>query len=66
MMPEIDIARCNGCGLCVSVCLRHCLVIVEGRIVVVEGIECDWCTKCEAVCASDAISCPYEIVIEQV
>jgi MinD superfamily P-loop ATPase len=63
-MPEIDISKCDGCGLCVSVCWRRCLAIVESRAVVVEGTECDWCTNCEAVCAPGAINCPYEIVFE--
>ena len=64
MMPEIETGRCDGCGLCVSVCWRRCLAIIDGHAVVIEGMECDWCANCEAVCANAAISCPYEIVVE--
>jgi NAD-dependent dihydropyrimidine dehydrogenase PreA subunit len=50
LSPQIDSDRCTGCGLCVSVCLQGGLVIVDSIVVVVEGVECDWCTQCEAVC----------------
>jgi len=26
--------------------------------------KCDWCTDYEAVCPTGAISCPFDIVIE--
>lgn len=65
MMPQIYKEKCNGCGLCVSVCLQHGLILVESVVVIVEEVECDWCTQCEAVCDTGAISCPFEIVLEQ-
>jgi len=64
-MPVIDQARCNGCGLCVSVCRCGALVLINNVITVVETEECRWCTYCEAVCPTEAISCPFEIVIER-
>ena len=63
MRPQIDIMKCDGCGLCVSVCRQHGLVIINGVIAFVETIECDWCTQCEAVCTTGAISCPFDIVL---
>lgn len=60
--PQIDRYRCDGCGLCVSVCRLGGLVIINGVVAIVEGVECDWCTQCEAVCVTRAIVCPYEIV----
>ncbi len=62
-MPAIDTERCNGCGLCVSVCLCNALVMVGKVITVIETGECGWCTYCELVCPTGAISCPYEIVV---
>ena len=63
-MPIIDTEKCQGCGLCVSVCACGALVVVENRVMAVEVDECHWCTLCELVCPFGAISCPFEIVIE--
>jgi MinD superfamily P-loop ATPase len=64
-MPQIDREKCDGCGLCVSVCLNHGLAIVDDVVVRVEGVDCDWCAQCEIVCATGAICCPFEIIIEK-
>ena len=64
-MPQIDKEKCNGCGLCINVCYCHALVMVDNVITVIEVEDCGWCTECEAVCPTGAISCPYEIVIEE-
>lgn len=63
-LPVINKKKCNGCGLCVSVCNCHGLVMVGKMVEAVATVECDWCTQCEAVCPTDAISCPFEIIIE--
>ncbi len=62
MKPQIDIYKCDGCGLCIGVCRHGGLVIINGVVNTVDEVECEWCTRCEAVCATGAISCPYEIV----
>ena len=64
-MPEIDQEKCNGCGLCISVCSCNTIVLVESVIRIIETEECGWCTLCEAVCPTGAITCPFEIVIEE-
>ena len=64
-MPVIEQEKCNGCGLCISVCSCFALVLVDNVITVIETEECHWCTLCEAVCPTGAISCPFEIVIEE-
>ena len=64
-MPEIDLEKCDGCGLCISVCHCNALVMVDDVITVIETEECGWCTECEAVCLTGAISCRFEIVIEE-
>jgi len=61
--PQIDIMKCDGCGLCVSVCRQQALVLIDGVVAFVEMVECDWCTQCEAVCINEAISCPFDIVL---
>ena len=64
-MPVLAPEKCNGCGLCVTVCQCNALVIVNNIITIIETVECDWCTDCEAVCPTGAISCPFEIVIQE-
>ena len=63
-MPLIELEKCNGCGLCLSVCSCNALVLVENVITVIETEECGWCLECEAVCPTGAIICPFEITIE--
>jgi len=63
-MPIIDQLKCDGCGLCVSVCACGALVLVEKTVQAREVDECRWCTLCELVCPNEAISCPFEIIIE--
>ena len=65
VMPVIDQVKCNGCGLCVSVCTCNALVLIDNVVTVIETEECHWCTNCEIVCLPGAISCPFEIVIEE-
>ena len=63
-MPVIDLEKCNGCGLCISVCSCRALVMVGNIVTIIETEECGWCTQCEAVCPTGAIRCPFEIVFE--
>ncbi|MFC1994924.1 ATP-binding protein [Chloroflexota bacterium] len=64
-MPQIDREKCNGCGLCISVCSCGALVLVDNTIIMIVTEDCHWCTQCEAVCPTGAISCAFEIVIEE-
>ena len=65
LRPIINYDLCNGCGLCVLVCRCKAVVIIASIVTAVESSSCGWCTECEAVCPTGAISCPYEIVIEE-
>lgn len=65
VMPEIDAAKCNGCGLCVAICESKIITMTGNVITILESDKCGWCTECEAVCATGAITCPFEIVIEE-
>ena len=62
LMPLIDQARCDGCGLCVTVCKCGALVLSGNTVAVIEVDNCNWCTDCELVCATGALQCPFEIV----
>ena len=64
-MPVIDAAKCNGCGLCVKDCKCGAIIMKNGVARVIETEDCGWCLKCEDVCPTGAIVCPYEIVVEE-
>ena len=64
-MPVIDQEKCQGCGLCVSVCICSALVISHNVVTIIETSDCGWCLQCELVCPNGAITFPFEIVIEE-
>lgn len=63
-MPRLDPEKCNGCGLCITVCACHALVLGDKIVAILETEKCGWCMECEDVCPTGAITCPYEIVVE--
>lgn len=63
-MPVIDQEKCQGCGLCVDICTCGALVLDNNVVRMPEVDRCGWCTLCELVCPYGAISCPFEIVVE--
>lgn len=63
-MPIIDEEKCDHCGLCVSICTCGALVMEDNVVKIVRVDDCGWCTMCELVCPNGAISCPFEIVLE--
>lgn len=65
VMPVIDLEKCDGCGLCVDICACNALTLVDGKIEIIETELCGWCIQCETVCPSGAISCAFEIVVEE-
>lgn len=62
-LPEIDSAKCLGCGECAEWCPSGAVRVVEGKARVVNPEACSYCTECEAICPSGAIRCPFEIVL---
>ncbi len=63
-LPIIDEAKCDHCGLCVSICICGALQMKDNVVKIIKVDDCGWCTMCELVCPHGAISCPFEIVIE--
>ena len=64
-VPVIDPEKCNGCGLCISVCHCRALIMIDNVVTIIESEGCDWCTECEAVCPTEALRCPFEIILEE-
>jgi nitroreductase/NAD-dependent dihydropyrimidine dehydrogenase PreA subunit len=53
-MITIDENRCNQCGLCVNVCVRHILELGENSVRISDPGLCFSCGHCKAICPSDA------------
>ena len=62
--PIIDLEKCQKCGLCISVCACGALQLLDNTVKTVEVEDCQWCAMCELVCPAEAITCPYEIIVE--
>jgi MinD superfamily P-loop ATPase len=63
-LPEIAAPRCTACGSCIETCHVEALAMVGQKVVVCSPERCDYCTECELVCPEGAISCPFELIIE--
>jgi MinD superfamily P-loop ATPase len=61
-LPVLDPTKCDGCGLCVTVCRCGALVMTGEIVTLVQVDDCGWCCDCELVCDTGALQCPYEIV----
>jgi NAD-dependent dihydropyrimidine dehydrogenase PreA subunit len=64
-LPQINNERCTGCGDCVEFCHAAVLTLRNLKAVIARPEDCDYCTECEAVCPVRAITCPFEIVLEE-
>lgn len=61
LLPEIDTARCTGCGWCVAACPPHVLSLQQHqgwqKHAVLHDIPgCTGCSKCERRCPFGVIS----------
>jgi len=57
----IDIQRCKGCGLCVTVCPKNCIVISKQSNKIgyfpaqANNTDCTGCAACAIICPDAAI-----------
>jgi len=52
--PVVDIAKCTGCDLCVSVCKTKAIT-VEDDLAIIDEEKCKHCGQCIVICPFDAI-----------
>jgi ferredoxin len=53
---EIDEAKCDGCGLCVSSCHEGALALVNGKAKLVRDVYCDGLGNCIPACPQNALT----------
>ena len=56
MLPEIDLEKCNGCGLCAAPGHCECIEIRDGKAVLVNPTDCYSCAVCYFLCTREAIT----------
>lgn len=56
---RIDIKKCNGCGLCASLCRFGAIREEEGGFVV-DPLRCEGCKVCVSSCPAEAIGFPLK------
>jgi dihydroorotate dehydrogenase subfamily 1 len=55
MLPEFDLEKCNGCGMCAAPGHCECIEIIDRKAVLVKPKECYSCAVCYFLCNRDAI-----------
>jgi len=53
-IPQVDLAKCTGCGKCGEICQYSAIVCVKQNVLVFEQL-CHSCGGCWLVCPADAI-----------
>jgi MinD superfamily P-loop ATPase len=54
-LPQLDEARCTGCGDCVAACPTACLDMLAVLPWLPRPRDCVSCSVCALVCPADAI-----------
>jgi MinD superfamily P-loop ATPase len=54
-IPEVDEARCTGCGKCKEICRFNAVAVVKGKVLIFDNL-CHACGGCRLVCPEGAIS----------
>jgi heterodisulfide reductase subunit A-like polyferredoxin len=61
-VPIIDLFLCNGCGVCLEVCIYSAIELRGGKAKITNPIACEYDGNCENICPVFAITRPFQIV----
>ncbi len=64
MSVIIDSEKCEGCGICVSVCPVQAISIIEGKPLINQN-KCTECLQCVSECPNAAISQIFDSEVSQ-
>lgn len=54
MIPEVDVMKCNGCGICVRACPADLIGLYNKKAVILRDL-CEECNICAFTCPEVAI-----------
>lgn len=60
--PQINQARCTGCGACVDHCPTDALSQEHHKAFLIRPDACVYCMVCEDVCLAGAIELPLLVI----
>ena len=55
VLIDIDLERCDGCGVCVPACSQSALGLEGGKARVVDGTGCEGLERCIGACPRGAL-----------
>lgn len=61
-LPQIDRAKCNGCGDCIVQCPTDALGWQDNKAILLHPDLCIYCATCEEICPVNAIELPFLIM----
>ncbi len=61
-LPEINLALCDRCGVCVEQCPMGAVEMGDRGPFVARPGDCTYCATCDTICPQGAVTCAFEIV----